>query len=199
MERSPRRSRLPLAAAAAALALLHSPQPVRAQAFSGVAAWSSVGATGVADESSTAIVAFDNTGGAGVKPAAPAGSIAILRYPVSFLPSHWYVVNIGSYHVLDRLKLTMSFRKPDEGSYAFATLKRMRLSDGVVSSVASVSSLAAIPAAAVQQDERTVSCGEDVPCINPYEYAYYVEVVLWKPEGTNNPQVLGLRIHTLSI
>ena len=90
----------------------------------------------------------------------------------------------------------MTFRKPDEGSYASATLKRMRLSDGVVTSVASVNTLASLPTTAAQQAERSVSCGEDVACINPYQYAYYVELVLWKPERTNDPRVVALRVYT---
>ena len=89
----------------------------------------------------------------------------------------------------------MTFRKPDDKAHASATLKRVRLSDGLVSSVASVNT-GVPPGTAAQQSERTVSCGEDVPCVNPYEYAYYIELVLWKPESTNDPQVVGLRVYT---
>ncbi|HEY7500441.1 MAG TPA: hypothetical protein VH740_18105 [Vicinamibacterales bacterium] len=193
MDNHLRRPRTVLASSAAALLLLLSAQPAGAQSFSGAAAWSSAGATGIADESSTSIVAFDNAGGVGIKLTAPAGSVAVLRFPVSFLPSLW---NTGPLLELDHLKLTMTFRKPDDASYASATLKRVRVSDGAVSSMASVNTFGFLPAAAAQQSERAINCGEDVVCINPYEYAFYVELVLWKPETTSDPRVVALRIHT---
>jgi hypothetical protein len=180
----------------ATLLLLLSPEPARAQVFTGAPAWSVAGSTGIADDDSTSIVSFGNTGGVGIKLAAPAGSIAVLRYPVSFLPSLVYGVHTGFYSTLDRLRLTMTFRKPDDTSYASATLKRVRLSDGVVSSVASVNTFGFPPGAAAQQSDKTVSCGDEVPCISPYEYAYYIELVLWKPDSTNDPQVIGLRVST---
>jgi hypothetical protein len=184
-------------AAAAGLALALSAAPARAQALSGVPAWSTAGSTGIVDDANTSIVAFGNTGGVSLKPTAPAGSIAVVRYPVSFLPTHLYN-DIGSvgYFAFDHLRLSMTFRKPDENSYASATLKRVRLSDGVVSSVASVNTFGSLPGASVQQSERTIGCGDEVACVNSYEYAYFIELVLWKPESTNDPQVVGLRVYT---
>jgi hypothetical protein len=182
--------------AATGLALVVTAEPARAQVFTGAAAWSVAGSTGAVDDDSTAIVSFGNTGGVSIKLTAAAGSIAVLRYPVSFLPSLVYEVHSGFYSTLDRLRLTMTFRKPDDSSYASATLRRVRLSDGVVSSVASVNTVGFGPGAAAQLSERTVSCGDEVPCVSPSEYAYYIELVLWKPESTNDPQVVALRVYT---
>ena len=90
----------------------------------------------------------------------------------------------------------MTFRKPDDDSDASATLKRVRVSDGVVSSMASLNTFGFLPAAAAQQAEKKISCGENNPCILPYDYAYYIELVLWKPEITNDPKVVALRVDT---
>jgi hypothetical protein len=184
-------------AAAAGLALALGAAPARAQALSGPPAWSTAGSTGIVDESNTSIVAFGNTGNVSLKPTAAAGSIATVRYPVSFLPTHLYIDNSNViFYAFDRLTLSMTFRKPDDNSYASATLKRVRLSDGAVSNMASVNTFGFLPGAAFQQSERTVGCGEEVACINAAEYAYFIELVLWKPESTNDPQVVGLRVYT---
>jgi hypothetical protein len=182
--------------ACAGLAVLFGAAPARAQALVSAAAWSVAGSTGVVDESSTSLVAFDNTGGVSIKLTAPAGSVAVVRYPVSFLPTHTYGIHTGFYDTLDTVSLVMTFRKPDDNSYASATLKRVRVSDGVVSSVASVNTFASVPAAAAQQVEKTTSCGENEPCINTYTYAYYIELVLWKPDATNDPKAIALRVYT---
>jgi len=192
----PRRSQLMLAhIACAGLGLLLSAEQASAQVFTGASAWSVAGSTGVADESSTSLVAFDNTAGVAFRPTAPAGSIAIIRYPVSFLPSTRYDVFTGWSYVFNHLRLAMTFRKPDDDSYASATLKRVRLSDGVVTSMTSVNTFGYLPGTNAQQSEWTIACGESA-CISPSEYAYFIELVLWKPQIANAPKVVALRVHT---
>jgi hypothetical protein len=174
---------------------LLSAEPASAQWY-GAAAWSVAGSTGVVDESSTSIVMFDNTAGVAFRATAPAGSVATIRYPVSSLPwgTIWRPGDITHIYPNSRLRLSMTFRKPDDNSYAAATLKRVRVSDGVVSSLASVNSFGYFPSPDVQLSERTISCGEDA-CVSPSEYAYYIELVLWKPEIANDPRVVALRVH----
>ena len=86
----------------------------------------------------------------------------------------------------------MTFQKPDEGAYAVATLKRVSLSDGAVTSIASVNTGSHIPGPAIQAADRTISCAE--ACFESSVYAYYVEVVLWKAAADSQPRVLGLRV-----
>ena len=90
-----RSSPLVLAHIVATLSLFLNPHPARAQGFSGVAAWSVAGSTGVVDDDSTSIVSLGNSGGVSIKLTAPAGSIAVLRYPVSFLPSLIYTATFA--------------------------------------------------------------------------------------------------------
>ena len=54
------------------------PAAASAQLWSGTAAWSAPGATGVVDESNTTIVAFD-TPAVGQQASAPASAVAVLR------------------------------------------------------------------------------------------------------------------------
>jgi hypothetical protein len=188
MERVSRRSRLVIGPVfCTGLAILLSAEPARAQLWH--TAWSAPGSTGVVDESNTSIVTFDSIAAA-LRATASAGSVAVIRYPVTSLPSAVYVPGLGAYVPLVHLRLTMAFQKPDEGSYAAATLKRVRLSDGVASLVASVNSVAHVPAGGTQLEERAIVCA--TACFQPFEYAYYVEVVLWKPDITNNPKVVSL-------
>ena len=86
----------------------------------------------------------------------------------------------------------MTFQKPDEGAYAVATLKRVSLSDGAVTSIASVNTGSHIPGPAIQAADRTISCAE--ACFESSVYAYYVEVVVWKAAADSQPRVLGLRV-----
>ena len=95
----------------------------------------------------------------------------------------------AGYH--DRLRLTLTFQKPDEGAYAAATLKRVSLSDGAVTSIASVNTGSHIPGPAIQAADRTISCA--AACFESSVYAYYVEVVLWKAAAASQPRVLGLK------
>ena len=67
---------------------LAHPASASAQSWTSWPAWSAPGATGVVDESSTTIIAFD-TPAVGLKPSAPASAVAVLRYPVGPLPSRW--------------------------------------------------------------------------------------------------------------
>jgi hypothetical protein len=189
-----------LVAACLGLGLVHLTHPAAASAqyWTGLPAWSAPGATGVVDESSTTIIAFD-TPAVGLKPSAPASAVAVLRYPVGPLPSQWgHVVVSGSGEAfvsggnLGHLRLTMTFQKPDEGAYAAATLKRVSLSDGAVTSIASVNTGSHIPGPAIQAAERIISCAET--CFVSSAYAYYVEVVVWKAAADSQPRVLGLRV-----
>jgi hypothetical protein len=56
-----------------------------------------------------------------------------------------------------------------------------------------VNSFGFFPSADAQLSERTISCGEENACVSPHEYAYYIELVLWKPEIANDPKVVALR------
>ena len=85
---SPTRISFSLVAACLGLGLVHLTHPTAASAqyLAGRPAWSAPGATGMVDESSTTIIAFD-TPAVGLKPSAPASTVAVLRYPVGPLPS----------------------------------------------------------------------------------------------------------------
>ena len=167
--------------------------PAEAQWY-GQALWSAPGSTGIVDESSTSLVVLDTTN-ASFNPAAPAGSLATIRYPMTSLPrgpdllAHGFVYT-GTW---SRLKLALAFEKNEEGAYASAALKRVRLADGTVSTVASVSSVQHIPGAGIQLAERRIVC--DSGCLNAFEYAYFVEVLLWKPYASSNPRVVALQVH----
>jgi hypothetical protein len=142
--------------------------------------WTVSGSTGIVDEADTSEVRFD-TAAVGFRPTAPAQSIAVIRYPVS------QVIAPGC------LRLSMSYERPDDWSYAAATLKRIQLTDGATSVVTSVNAWEQPPAANTQIIERETPHGWDYSL-----FAYYVEVVLWKPEATNNPRVVGLRVYVRS-
>jgi hypothetical protein len=168
--------------------------PAEAQQWLGQAVWSAPGSTGIVDESSASRVVFDTTS-ASFNPAAPAGSLATIRYPVTSLPrGPDYVTPNGFVFTgaWPRLKLALAFEKNDEGAYASATLKRVRLVDGEVSTVAAVSSVQHIPGAGIQLAERRIVC--DGGCLNPSEYAYFVDVLLWRQFGTSNPRVVALQV-----
>jgi hypothetical protein len=105
-------------------------------------------------------------------------------------PNLWYPVEAGAFV---NLKLTMTFVKNDDGAYVSAALKRVRLSDGLETTLAGVNSLAAFPAPGVQTEQRTVACSAG--CIDPSQYAYWVEGVLWKPAATSDPKLTALRVH----
>jgi hypothetical protein len=184
------RTRMGLVALLAAT-LAHT--PAQAQQWYGQALWSAPGSTGIVDESSTSLVVFDTTS-ASFNPAAPAGSLATIRYPMTSLPAGPDVflngfIFTGTWR---RLKLALAFEKNDEGAFASAALKRVRLADGTVSTVASVSSVQHIPAAGIQLAERRIVC--DSGCLNSFEYAYFVEVLLWRQFGTSTPRLVALQV-----
>jgi hypothetical protein len=170
--------------------------PAEAQQWAGQAVWSAPGSTGIIDDSSTSRVVFDSTG-ASFHPAAPVGSVATIRYPVTSLPGgpDYYVSSTIGYisiGVWRRLKLALAFEKNDDGAYSSATLKRVRLVDGEISTVAAISSIQHIPGAGIQLAERRIVC--DGGCLNPSEYAYFAEVLLWRQFGTSNPRVVALQV-----
>jgi hypothetical protein len=142
--------------------------------------WAVSGSTGVVDEADASEVRFD-TAAVEFRPSAPAQSVAVIRYPAS------QTYGPGC------LKLSMWYERPDDWSYVAASLKRVRLTDGATSVVTSVNAWEQPPAATTQTIERMVPL--------PWDYspsAYYIEVVLWKPEATNNPRVVGLRAYVRS-
>jgi hypothetical protein len=59
--------------------------------------------------------------------------------------------------------------------------------------LAGVNFLSALPSAGVQYADRTISC--TAACIDPSQYAYYVEAVLWKPAATSDLTLSALRVH----
>jgi hypothetical protein len=155
-----------------------SAERVHAQSWSGYRMAS--GSTGIVDEADVSEVAFDTTG-VRFRSTAPAQSVAVIRYPVNF-------------HLRDaatHLELTMSYQRPDEGSFAVATIKRVRLANGVTSVVGSVNAWETAPGPGVQMVTKSFAC--DSGCWFG-EYVYHVEVQLWKPEVTNSPRVVGLRL-----
>jgi hypothetical protein len=138
--------------------------------------WRVSGSTGIVDEADVSKVRFD-TAAAGFRPAAPAQSVAALRYPVGQMAGPGCAT------------LGMSYERPDDWSYVAATLKRVRLTDGATSIVTSVNAWDQPPAPGAQMIERAASVPwELVPA------AYYIEVTLWKPQATNNPKLVGLRV-----
>ena len=173
-----------------AATLAHTPAEAQ---YYGQALWSAPGSTGIVDESSTSLVVLDTTS-ASFNPAAPAGSLATIRYPMTSLPRGPDLLANGFVYTgtWRRLKLALAFEKNEEGAYASAALKRVRLADGTVSTLASVSSVQHIPGAGIQLAERWIVC--DSGCLNASEYAYFVEVLLWRPFGTSNPRVVALQV-----
>ena len=59
-------------------------------------------------------------------------------------------------------------------------------------SIASVNTGSHLPALATQSTDRTINCAE--ACVDASVYAYYVELVLWKPAADSQPRVLALRV-----
>ena len=172
-------------------ALLFGVERAEAQ-WGGTPAWTAVGSTGIVDEADTSEIAFSTTA-VGFKSTAPAQAMAVVRYPVSLLPSDVTFYREGWYvFPFTRFTLTMLYERPDEGSYAAATLKRVRLADGTTSALMTVSAFDNLPAPGTQLTDKTLTCSS--LCFDPSEYAYYVEVVLWKPEVANNPKVVALRV-----
>jgi hypothetical protein len=189
-----RRVLLSAALAAISTVLIAAPLEAQTRPF----AWSTVASAGTVDEASTSLVLLD-AGSVGFRPTAPAGSVAVIRYPLSSLPSGSAFFNppVGYevFYSYVRLVLTLSFRKNDDNAYAAAAVKRVRLADGQTNTVAGVNSLAYFPGGDVQHDERIVGCSAPPYCYAPAEYAYFVEVVIWKPQATSDPKVVGVRVH----
>jgi len=171
--------------------------PLQAQTFASSPNWWAVGSTGIADESAASQVSF-NGAAVGLRSTAPVNTVAVVRYPVSLVPSlllwHTYfnqLVAVG----LPRLTLAMSFAKNDDGAYVSATLKRVRLEDGVETAMTGVNTLSSVPGTSQQTLTRTIDCGE--ACVNPELYAYYVEVVVWNAYSTSRPQMFTVRVNLL--
>jgi hypothetical protein len=159
--------------------------------------WSAPGSTGVVDEASMPFVMFDHAKAA-VRPTAPTGSSVLLRYPV-VLSSGW--VNIlpdSPYNLADaysRATLTLSFQRNDEHGQIVALLRRVRLSDGETTLMLAVDGNASPSSPGVQTVTRNLEC--HAPCILPDEYAYWVEVALWKVRATSDPKVVGVGVRLL--
>jgi hypothetical protein len=178
-------------------ALIFHPSDAAAQWIGVASAWSAPGSTGVADEASLPLVTFDHAK-ASVRPTAPAGSLVWLRFPV--FASATYVDSIpiwpyNFYGYYTEATLTMSFQRNEEAALLFALLRRVRLSDGETSLVMTVDGNMAIPSPAVQTVTKTISC--DGFCMQLDQYAYWVEVALWKVKATSDPKVVavGVRLH----
>jgi hypothetical protein len=144
--------------------------------------WTASGSTGIVDEADTSELRLD-TATVGFSPTAPAESIAVVRYPLNY-PLYHNFTDGRAY-----VALTMSYERPDDWSYAAATLKRVHLTDGAPSVVLSVNAWDQPPTGTTQVVTRATRFDGAWR-----DYAYYVEVVLWKPEATNNPKVVGLKV-----
>lgn len=151
----------------------------------GTPTWTATGSTGLVDEADTGEVTFDSVGVA-FRTTAPAQSVAVIRYPISLVP----VAQYTNYSAHTRVVLAMAYQRPDDWSYAVATLKRVRLADGTTSALGSVNAWDNPPSPGTQVVEKSISCQS--VCFTG-EYAYYVEVSLWRPYATNNPRVVALR------
>jgi hypothetical protein len=148
--------------------------------------WYTAGSTGTVDEADVSEVMFDSAAAA-LRPTAPAQAVAVIRYHISA---------VNTSYPWRYLTLKMTYQRPDDWSYAAATLKRVRFDDGATSAVMSVNAWDQPPAAGTQVVQKTIACS----CFYAEEgrdYAYYVEVTLWKPQAASNPRVLALqmRIH----
>jgi hypothetical protein len=168
---------------------------VQAQTYESGWTWSSIGSAGMADESVAALVSFAGAS-VSLRSSAPAGTVAVIRYPVTFSSGRFVHYQPAFQYIFtspfQELRLTMFFQKNDDGAYASAILKRVRLSDGVESSVAGVNSLSSFPASGVQSVERSIGCSGG--CIDLTQYAYYIEAVLWKPAVGNDPKLTVIRV-----
>jgi hypothetical protein len=119
-----------------------------------------------------------------IGPAGRQDTVAVIRYPIS-------AVNPG--YPWPYLTLKMTYQRPDDWSYAAATLKRVRLADGATSVVMSVNAWDQPPATGTQVVERTIAC----TCFydeQGRDYAYYIEVTLWKPQAASNPRVFAVQL-----
>jgi hypothetical protein len=152
--------------------------------------WSAAGSTGVADEDSAAAIRLD-TASASIRTTAPAQTVAVLRYPVAGVVGSEVNFYVG-WVFNDNYTLSLTFQKNDDQAYAAATLKKVRLSDGFTTSMSGVNSMAAAASPSPQTATRTFACSG--VCFNTKDFAYYVEVVLWKPLATSDPKVFGLSV-----
>lgn len=185
--------------AALTLALMTLATSVWAQTLSYGSVWSSAGSVGIVDESHTSLVSL-NGATAALRPTAAAGSAVYLRYPVSLVPGALYatVFEVPSttwtgLSFFTRLKFTVTFQKNDDGAYVVASLKRLRLSDGVVSTLAAADSGSSFAMPGVQSVDRTITCAAG--CADPLQYAYFVEAAVWKAWATSDPRLAALRVH----
>jgi len=187
--------RLVVFGAGVVAALVLEPSHATAQWLGIAAAWSAPGPTGVVDETSTALVTFDHAKAA-VRPTAPVGSLVGLRYPV-FLSASWLDAipdppcNAFGYYT--HATLTLSFQRNEEAALIVALLRRVRLSDGETTLVLAVDGNSSPPSPGVQTVTRNLTCDE--ACIRPDQYAYWVEVALWKVKATSDPKIVGVGVH----
>jgi hypothetical protein len=180
-------------------ALVLQPSPAAAQWLGMAGSWSAPGSTGVADEASLPFVTVDHAKAA-VRSTSPAGSVVVLRYPV-FLSGTWAQVVpdpidntpmflTGFY---TQATLTFSFQRNEEAALLVAILRRVRLSDGATTMMVAVDGNSSLPSPGVQTVTRTLLC--DGPCVQADQYAYWVEVALWKVRATSDPKVVAVGVH----
>lgn len=91
-----------------------------------------------------------------------------------------------------QVTLTLSFQRNDEFGQIVALLRRVRLSDGETTLRLAVDANASPSSPGVQTVTRNLACHE--ACILPDEYAYWVEVALWKVKATSDPKVVGVGV-----
>ena len=190
------RSGLVLAPVLCALLLLDA-ENTHAQLAS-LGSWTAAGSTGIVDEADVSEVVFD-TAGVALRLTAPAQARAVLRYPITFAPAGSYSLIfdgeqiIYSFRSSPTVRLALTYERPDEWAYAAATLKRVRLADGITSVLGSVNAWDLPLAPGTQTVEKTIACAP--ACFFPGgEFAYYIEVILWKPYAPSNPRVVAVRL-----
>lgn len=187
--------RLVVFVAAGVAALVLQPSHATAQWIGVASAWSAPGSTGVVDEASLPFVTVDHAKAA-VRSTAPAGSVVVLRYPVFLSATYLHVYPEPGPIIYDFYKhatLTLSFQRNEEAALIVAILRRVRLSDGETTMMLAVDGNSSLPSSGVQTVTRNLQCGDE-PCLRPDQYAYWVEVALWKVRATSDPKVVGVGV-----
>ena len=182
-----RRTRLvfTLLASAAALAPLHLHADF-------AQFWSAIGAVGIADESSTSLISFSDTGSVTMKSSVASGT-AQLRYPV-------YIVGNMTKDlspINDRWCLGMQYRDNGDHSQVIAALKSVNTSTGAVVSYGTLDSkIYGDTGTAYQTRFNCVLANSDGTPLSSFfsgDTAYYIDVKLIKTASDGNPGLKSLQ------
>jgi hypothetical protein len=184
--------RFPIAAMVFLISASVAPDVLVAQA-SGPHFWSVVGSTGIADESSTGLISFSDTGSVSIRSSIASGT-AQLRYPV--LP----VGELANFHSGDNaFCLDVDYRDTGAGSRVIVSLKSVDGEEPTVTHLTFDSN--AFPSMGTAYGFNHVcgpvnSDGNEMFTFQTLARAYYVDVQLVKGSSTANPGLKKIMIVT---